>query len=137
MQTLYIIIIVILIFVDQFSKFLFYDYWFLSNLYIFTPLFNSWISWWIKLIPELIIIFLTILIIIYICFLYYNKQIKTSVFLLIISWAIWNLVDRLVFWWVRDFLDLHYWPVFNLADSYVTIWVLLFLKHTIKSYHKK
>lgn len=32
-----------------------------------------------------------------------------------------NLVDRLAFGRVTDFLDFHFWPVFNLADSAIVV----------------
>jgi signal peptidase II len=46
-----------------------------------------------------------------------------------------NLIDRLRFGFVIDFLDLRIWPVFNIADSVITIaaliltWELLFKKN--------
>ncbi|MFH0917860.1 MAG: signal peptidase II [Candidatus Omnitrophota bacterium] len=54
---------------------------------------------------------------------------------LILGGAIGNLIDRLRFGFVIDFLDLRIWPVFNLADSVITIaalvltWELLFNKN--------
>jgi signal peptidase II len=54
---------------------------------------------------------------------------------LILGGAIGNLIDRLRFGFVVDFLDLRIWPVFNLADSVITIaavaltWELLFNKN--------
>jgi len=48
--------------------------------------------------------------------------------------ALGNLIDRVSFGYVIDFLDFRVWPVFNLADSFVTIgavffgWVTLFEK---------
>ncbi len=50
---------------------------------------------------------------------------------LIAGGAIGNLIDRLRFSCVIDFLDVyvgdHHWPAFNAADSAITIGVLLFL----------
>jgi lipoprotein signal peptidase len=40
---------------------------------------------------------------------------------LITSGAISNIIDRLYFGCVTDFIDLRFWPVFNLADIYITI----------------
>ncbi|MCS7251541.1 MAG: signal peptidase II [Anaerolineae bacterium] len=41
--------------------------------------------------------------------------------------AFGNLVDRLRFGFVTDFLDFKFWPVFNLADSAIVIGMLLLL----------
>jgi signal peptidase II len=40
---------------------------------------------------------------------------------LILAGALGNLIDRLCFGYVIDFLDLRIWPVFNVADSAITI----------------
>lgn len=40
---------------------------------------------------------------------------------LILAGGISNIIDRLYFSCVIDFIDLGFWPVFNLADIYITI----------------
>ena len=51
--------------------------------------------------------------------------------LLIISGAIGNLIDRLKYQAVVDFIDFHinnfHWPVFNLADSYITLGASMYI----------
>jgi len=42
----------------------------------------------------------------------------------IIGAAAGNLIDRVVFGHVIDFLDFRIWPVFNIADSFITISVI-------------
>ena len=46
--------------------------------------------------------------------------------------TIGNLIDRMFFGYVRDFIDLQIWPIFNIADSFnvigVTIIIYLILK---------
>lgn len=71
----------------------------------------------------------------------YNLKNKTNSIILklslslILGGAIGNLIDRLRFGFVVDFLDLRLWPVFNIADSVITIaailltWELLFKKN--------
>lgn len=44
---------------------------------------------------------------------------------LILAGALGNLIDRLRFGYVIDFLDLRVWPVFNVADSAITIAAIL------------
>jgi len=50
---------------------------------------------------------------------------------LILGGALGNVVDRILYGAVIDFLDvhvgLHHWPVFNLADSAITLGVVLML----------
>lgn len=41
--------------------------------------------------------------------------------LMIIAGGASNLIDRLYFNCVIDFIDLRFWPVFNIADIYITI----------------
>ena len=60
---------------------------------------------------------------------------------LILSGAIGNLIDRLLYGKVVDFLDLmignFHWYIFNIADSSVTIGMILFIIHSICIEQKK
>ena len=59
----------------------------------------------------------------------------------ILSGAIGNLIDRLLYGKVVDFLDLMIgdfrWYIFNIADSSVTIGMILFIIHSIYIERKK
>ncbi len=50
---------------------------------------------------------------------------------LILGGAIGNLIDRVIYGYVIDFLDVYYhtyhWPVFNIADSAITVGVCFML----------
>ncbi len=56
---------------------------------------------------------------------------------LILGGAIGNLIDRLAYGYVIDFLDVYYgtyhWPAFNIADSAITIGVALMLVDSFKT----
>jgi signal peptidase II len=50
---------------------------------------------------------------------------------LVLGGAVGNLIDRLLYGYVIDFLDVYYqdwhWPAFNIADSAITLGVALML----------
>lgn len=45
--------------------------------------------------------------------------------------AVGNLIDRVRFHYVVDFIDLRVWPVFNVADSAITIGIVLIAYYLI------
>jgi signal peptidase II len=59
----------------------------------------------------------------------------------IIGGAIGNLIDRIRFGAVADFLDFHiwgyHWPAFNIADSVITIGAIALILDTLKTGEKK
>ena len=67
-------------------------------------------------------------------FSYYKKVNKYGVYgmILLFSGIIGNLIDRLFFGYVRDFIDLGFWPVFNLADTYTSIGTIILIISFVK-----
>jgi len=53
--------------------------------------------------------------------------------LFILSGAISNILDRLYFGCIVDFIKLPYWLVFNLADAFISIGVIISVWHLIKN----
>jgi len=55
---------------------------------------------------------------------------------LIVGGAVGNLIDRILFGYVVDFLDFHYgqwhWPAFNIADSAIFLGVVLILLDALR-----
>lgn len=47
-------------------------------------------------------------------------------FALILAGAIGNLIDRIRFGYVVDFIQVYWWPTFNLADTWIVCAVVLF-----------
>lgn len=45
---------------------------------------------------------------------------------LILGGTVGNLIDRIHFGYVTDFIDFKVWPTFNVADSAVTIGIIIF-----------
>lgn len=64
-----------------------------------------------------------------------NNRLYTAALALIAGGAIGNLIDRIRFGFVIDFLDVfigtHHWPAFNIADSAITVGVALFIVNNL------
>lgn len=70
-----------------------------------------------------------------------NEKTLAFSFSLILSGAVGNLIDRLRYGEVVDFLDFHlssyHWPAFNVADSAICIGIGLMALELLKGDHKK
>ncbi len=122
------IIIALLVVIDQLTKRLFYNLQRGENLFLITPILNTGIG---RSIPFSLSLLIPVsILIIGAMFRWIRKQkevaLRTSLF---IAGAIGNLIDRIIYQWVRDFIDFHYRPVFNAADIYLTfsICILFYL----------
>lgn len=100
---------------------------------------NKGIAWGIEL-PHLLFWFLWTGIIFLLFVLIYRafqrKELTFSrylAFTLILSGAISNLIDKLEFGCVTDFIDLKFWPIFNLADVFIVIGTIILLVKYSKS----
>ncbi len=66
-----------------------------------------------------------------------HKKMVLFALILIFAGAIGNLIDRIVYEEVIDFIDFHFgsyhWPAFNIADSCITIGVALMFVDIIKN----
>ena len=53
---------------------------------------------------------------------------------LIILGALSNLLDRLIFGYVIDYINIFIWPVFNLADAMIVVGIIFYIidKYFIK-----
>lgn len=89
-------------------------------------------------LPNVLIILLVVMILLFLCYLWWlnliiQKSWNVLAVSLIIIGALSNLLDRLFFGYVIDYLNIFIWPVFNLADSLIVIGVGIYLLETIKS----
>ena len=109
-----------LLLLDQFTKYLFYNLQRWKEYRLFTPVFNTWI-WWSIPLPWNLINIITAFIIFIIVWAWKKKYINAWIAVFLLSGAWGNLIDRVLWWWVRDFIDLHYRPIFNFADMYLSI----------------
>jgi len=93
---------------------------------------NPWIAFWIW-INWITLKIITIALIMVIIWYYYTEEKKKNSLLIdisfafIISWAIWNAIERIYNWSVIDFIWIKYFAIFNFADMYISIWVFLYI----------
>ena len=52
---------------------------------------------------------------------------------LIVAGALGNLIDRILWGYVIDFIDFGFWPVFNIADSSITVGSVLLAYTMLKT----
>ena len=78
----------------------------------------------ISFIIFLVIIFITVI-------LFKEKKIDKYLFAIILGGAIGNFYDRVTYYAVPDFIDLHFrefhWFTFNIADIFITLGIVLIL----------
>lgn len=126
-----ILYIWLLVAVDQLSKYLFYNIWYYQDsIFLFQPILNTGISRSISA-NIFVIITITIFFLIVIVWSHNVRYIDRLSIILLLSWTIGNLIDRLMYQWVRDRLRLWLWPVFNIADVFITLWLILYIYKSI------
>ena len=107
---------------DLLSKYVFYDMKYLEHFSLFTPVFNEGISRSLP-VPLIIIILISIGGIAAFIRLFKDKKINRIIAALLIAGTIGNLIDRIIYSGVRDFIDigLFNFPIFNFADIMLSI----------------
>ncbi len=129
-------LIIILVFFDYITKFLFIFFLETKKIniiwdYLFLEVYkNTWIAFSIELPFLKIITFIIILGIIFYYIKYErykNSKYLNLAFVLIISGALWNARERLLLWEVTDFIWIKYFSVFNFADIYINLWIIIYL----------
>lgn len=80
-------------------------------------------------------IIISLVAIVLITFLLIKERDNRISYALLLGGAAGNLIDRVIYGYVIDFIELHaagfYWPIFNIADSALTIGIFLLLYKTI------
>ena len=73
----------------------------------------------------IIIPIIAVILLVFNIFYYRNNKELSRLYIggfsLILGGAIGNLIDRISYGYVIDFIDLRVWPVFNIADSAITV----------------
>lgn len=88
---------------------------------------GGWQRWFFAILTTAISIWLVV----WIYRLKHNQTLLAIALSLLLGGAIGNLIDRLIFGYVIDFIDIYYknwhWPVFNVADMSISLGVFLIL----------
>ncbi len=88
---------------------------------------GGWQRWFFAVLAILI----SIIIAVWLTRLKKQETLLAVALSLILGGAMGNLIDRLAYGYVIDFLDVYYqtwhWPAFNVADSAITLGVILML----------
>ena len=141
-----LVILILLIFVDYFSKKIIFNYIEFNNFIIifsfldFIHIHNYGISFGLfsGSLSSTIIVIIGSIVTLFIIYLLVNSSNKLEKwgFLLIISGAIANLIDRAINKYVLDFIYMHYksyyWPAYNFADIYITLGVVIVIITSLK-----
>ncbi|MDR0572082.1 MAG: signal peptidase II [Rickettsiales bacterium] len=84
----------------------------------------------IKSMPT-VLLFITFFIVCGIIYLFWKENDNIIIFSLLITGGLGNILDRLSFGAVVDFLDFYvgeyHWPAFNLADSCICVGIMLYI----------
>ena len=75
---------------------------------------------------EGVVVLLVYALIVYRRFPFLNNMLGKFALGLVLGGTIGNLIDRLRFGYVTDFIDVGFWPTFNIADSSVVVGVIIF-----------
>jgi len=126
-------IIILLVFIDHLLKYIFKFY--NIDFFIFKTAINYWISFGIYF-NKLFIIAVSILFIIFITYFYHEKKINKWVFIFLFSGALSNLIDRLIYWYVIDYIDFFGLFIFNLADIYISFGIIIYIFYEISNVRK-
>lgn len=142
--------VIAIVFFDRATKIFFSDTLSLGesipvvrNVLHFTLVHNTGIAFGLFKNQGIVFIIIPIIAVVLIAFNIYYHRNNTEVsrmymigFSLILAGAIGNLVDRITFGYVIDFIDFRVWPVFNIADSAISVGTVLILIKCIPSFAK-
>lgn len=134
----------IILVMDQITKYLFSAYGYSGDFSIFKLQLtkNFGIGFGLLNFPmaRWFLVILTVLIITAIVYYYCRDRSNNFLFIfplsLILGGALGNLIDRIMYGFVIDFIDFGFWPSFNIADSAVTIGIILLIIYFYKNSYK-
>lgn len=117
----------------------------IRNLFHFSLVHNTGIAFGLFKDQGIVFIIIPVIAIVLLIYnIYYYRKHEESLsliyvvgFSLILAGALGNLIDRVAYGYVIDFLDFRVWPVFNIADSAITIGALLIAFKCLRAQEKR
>ncbi len=140
-----IIITLAIVAVDRITKFYVEEYLdlgervpVLGNFFVITRVNNSGAAF--GLLQGFNIVFVLAALIVMGLLIYFYRDIIQDTLLtiassLVLGGTIGNMLDRLYFGYVVDYLDFAYWPTFNISDMFLTVGVALLAFYLWKTSH--
>ncbi|MHB9033872.1 MAG: signal peptidase II [Anaerolineae bacterium] len=107
----------------------------LDKVFTFTHVQNTGGSF--GLFPGLGLPFILVALAVVVIIILYSRRITSGPWFLRLAFglqlggAIGNLIDRLVFGYVTDFINFRFWPVWNIADASIVVGTILLLVYII------
>jgi len=127
----FILSLSIIVLLDQISKYI------IRKNYSFTKNFGAGFGILQNYTAFLIIISSIILILVLIYYKHIPKKTSYQIFSgLAVGGLIGNLIDRIIFGFVTDFIDVGFWPSFNIADSALSVGIIGLIILIIKDDNK-
>ncbi|MFH1376183.1 MAG: signal peptidase II [Candidatus Woesearchaeota archaeon] len=128
----FLLIAFLVVIFDQVTKFLLED----VHYGIFNYTTNTGAAFSLFQGYTVILSIISALVIVFILFVYKKYSRYYLSLGLILGGTIGNLIDRIMFGYVRDFVDFGFWPVFNIADAANTIGVIILVWFLVKESFK-
>lgn len=136
-------LILILILIDQITKLLFFNikinsktcnFICINSFKNFGSGFNLFSNFLIYKFLIIIFSIIFLIILIYNSKYFFKNKILENLFIFTLAGIFGNLIDRIFFGYVRDFIEIKYLFIFNLADLFLSIAFILFLFYTFNEY---
>jgi lipoprotein signal peptidase len=89
--------VVLLVLIDQFTKWIFYDLKYFQESFFIQAVLNKGISWGIDWFPDFFVMLITGIFIAFLIYYWRKGLVADKVFVLLLAGAIGNLIDR-IFW---------------------------------------
>lgn len=134
----FIMITILLLILDVASKYFFYDLQLGKEIAVIEPSFNLGVARSIGF-PLIMTIVISLVALVLFFVIYFRGYINIIIAGFLIAGTLGNLMDRLRFGWVRDFINIRirHFPIFNIADVFLNIGAILFIIKEIWPWKRK